>query len=923
MPKNKEMPKKRKTRKKKAIAISLIGVLTAGGVGGAVYYQQNSKVKMPAETKKAQSATAELGSISNTIVGTGNLALSDAQSQTIPSGIEIEEVMVESGDKVTKGETIATVSKASVLKAVEETQEEIKELDDQISDCQNDDDTDSIDASVDGRVKLIYAETGDDITDVMLENGSVLVLSLDGKMAVDIKAAGLKEDDTVNVTLSSGTQVTGTVESVSGSTCTITVTDNGTVYDDEVTVTDSDGKELGTGKLYIHEPLEVTGTTGTVSAVNVSENESVSSGTELFTLENSTSNVQYEQLLAEREAYSVTLKKLLQLSKNQKITADISGTVQSVNVSAGSSDSSSSNTSSTSSSGSSGTSGISKMSYTTGNYTAGNSNYNNATVSDSQAGIIRLSSTNMSAMSYTSVGMSYVNNFISTSSENTEGCENTEASEDEAVQSAASAEENIERQTEFTVQNESEEINDENNTNPATVLTLRITTEGQSTADTLAITAPTTGNTPTEEVSAADGSYTGSISWNPGDGSFAAGTVYQANVTLYAGEGYVFTGSSVNGIDNGVVSGVTASADGSTLSFTITYPQTAGDSDSGNNSGNGSENNSGSNSQDNKNNNSSDGNSNGFPDTDNSDSDKSGTGNNSDSTGGAGDSSGNNGQGNTSGNQSGTSGNTGTGGSAGTGSSGGSAASVQSGSGATSADTKSDTSSGTSASSDTTDLTSAYSTEVEAFTISSDEDMVLAVSVDELDINSVELGQEAVVELDAIEDETFTGEVTAIGDTASASGGVAKYTVSLTIPKDDRMKQGMNASATITIDSRENVVTIPVNALQEEGSKVFVYTEQDDDGNLSGEKEVTTGLSNGTTVEITEGLQEGETVYYNKTGNTQNSTSGSDGFPGGDFDKETGGPGGDMSSDKNGTRGGNDSQGGGNRQGGPGNMPNM
>lgn len=51
--------------------------------------------------KKAQSA-AELGSISNTIVGTGNLALTDAQSQTIPSGIEIEEVLVESGDQVKK-----------------------------------------------------------------------------------------------------------------------------------------------------------------------------------------------------------------------------------------------------------------------------------------------------------------------------------------------------------------------------------------------------------------------------------------------------------------------------------------------------------------------------------------------------------------------------------------------------------------------------------------------------------------------------------------------------------------------------------------------------------------------------------------------------------------------------------------------------
>ena len=345
------------------IAVSLVGVLAAGGIGGALYYKKSTAVKMPEGTKQAQSATAELGSISNTIVGTGNLALADAQSQTIPSGIEIEEVMVETGDQVSKGDTIAIVSKASVLKAVEETQEEIQELDDQISECQDDDDTDTIDASVDGRVKLIYAETGDDVTDVMLENGSMLVISLDGKMAVDIKAAGLDEGDNVTVTLSSGTQVTGTVADVSGSTCTVTVTDNGTTYDDEVTVTDSDGKELGTGNLYIHEPLEITGTTGTVSAVNVSENESVTSGTELLTLENSASEAQYEQLLAQREAYSATLKKLLELSKDQKIKADISGTVQSVNVSAGSSDSSSSSTSS-SSAGNSGSVNVSKMSYT-------------------------------------------------------------------------------------------------------------------------------------------------------------------------------------------------------------------------------------------------------------------------------------------------------------------------------------------------------------------------------------------------------------------------------------------------------------------------------------------------------------------------------------------------------------------------------
>ena len=121
------------------------------------------------------------------------------------------------------------------------------------------------------------------------------------------------------------------------------------------------------------------------------------------------------------------------------------------------------------------------------------------------------------------------------------------------------------------------------------------------------------------------------------------------------------------------------------------------------------------------------------------------------------------------------------------------------------------------------------------------------------------------------------------------------------------MKQGMNASATITIENRENVITIPVNALQEKGNKVFVYTEKDEDGNLSGETEVTTGLSDGTTVEITEGLSEGDTVYYNKSGNTDSGSGNDSGMPDGmgDFGDMSGGPGGNSDSGNSGGPGGN------------------
>lgn len=154
--------------------------------------------------------------------------------------------------------------------------------------------------------------------------------------------------------------------------------------------------------------------------------------------------------------------------------------------------------------------------------------------------------------------------------------------------------------------------------------------------------------------------------------------------------------------------------------------------------------------------------------------------------------------------------------------------------------------------------------------------MTMSVSVDELDINSVEVGQTATVTMDALEDVTLEGTVESVSNSASSSGsGSAKYTVEISVPKQDGMLIGMSASATIVVEESENVVTLPVDALQENGNENYVYTSVDEDGNLSGEVTVETGLSDGDTVEITSGLEDGDTVYYEKTGNTS-SSGGSD-----------------------------------------------
>lgn len=395
-------------------------------------------------------------------------------------------------------------------------------------------------------------------------------------------------------------------------------------------------------------------------------------------------------------------------------------------------------------------------------------------------------------------------------------------------------------------------------------------------AQTLGIVVPRTGGSPQTQIVSSDNSYTGTISWNPGDSTFQPAATYQAAVMLYAGEGYQFAADSVTQAVSGVLSGVSLSADGSTLSFTITFPETEGSTeepgdtsgDSGSTEGNqggsapsedaqNNTENSGSDTQTGEENGITDGESQVSPETQNN---NTGTTQNTGSSQGAGSTS---------------SGITGS-----VNAAGGTSSGTQTSNGQQSGEEETQT-----------DTASQYSTDTTAFTISGDTSMLLSVSVDELDINSVEQGQTAQVTFDAIEDKTFEGTVTKVGNTASASGGVAKYTVEITIPKDEEMKAGMNASATITIEEKENIVTIPVNALQERGEEVFVYTEQDDEGNLSGEQQVTTGLSDGENVEITEGLSEGDVVYYQKTGGGNTSSDTGFSMPGGDMGDM---PGGDM-----------------------------
>lgn len=104
--------------------------------------------------------------------------------------------------------------------------------------------------------------------------------------------------------------------------------------------------------------------------------------------------------------------------------------------------------------------------------------------------------------------------------------------------------------------------------------------------------------------------------------------------------------------------------------------------------------------------------------------------------------------------------------------------------------------------------------------------MTLEMSVDELDVANVKVGQSVEVTADAVEGETFTGTVTNVSLQSSYSNGVTNYPVTVTLDDTGNLLPGMNVDAKIILDSSEDALVIPASALMR-GNRVYVKKSSD------------------------------------------------------------------------------------------------
>ena len=186
--------------------------------------------------------------------------------------------------------------------------------------------------------------------------------------------------------------------------------------------------------------------------------------------------------------------------------------------------------------------------------------------------------------------------------------------------------------------------------------------------------------------------------------------------------------------------------------------------------------------------------------------------------------------------------------------------------------------------------------------------LTMTLSVDELDISDIEVGQTVTIVADAVEDQTYEGVVTKVSVAGTSSGSATTYPVTIRIDETDGLLPGMSVDATIELGSAEDVLAIPASALNR-GDTVLVTADSPSAANAvtgqteetaeapassaapEGESEeqqyvsvpVTTGITDGDYIEITSGLQEGDVVAYIPTSGSSDSGLGMmmGGMPGG------------------------------------------
>ncbi len=143
--------------------------------------------------------------------------------------------------------------------------------------------------------------------------------------------------------------------------------------------------------------------------------------------------------------------------------------------------------------------------------------------------------------------------------------------------------------------------------------------------------------------------------------------------------------------------------------------------------------------------------------------------------------------------------------------------------------------------------------------------MVVEANIPELYRSKINVGDSVVITPDSIPNLKVDGRVASIASLPvnmipwdSGSPKVFPSTISFNVKEDPRIVSGMSVQVDVVSQVLKDVISVPIEAVQEQEGKFFVYVSS---GSVPEQVDVSLGLSNDSFVEITSGLEEGDEVY--------------------------------------------------------------
>jgi HlyD family secretion protein len=151
--------------------------------------------------------------------------------------------------------------------------------------------------------------------------------------------------------------------------------------------------------------------------------------------------------------------------------------------------------------------------------------------------------------------------------------------------------------------------------------------------------------------------------------------------------------------------------------------------------------------------------------------------------------------------------------------------------------------------------------------------MIFEGKVDESEVGKLEEGKDIKVILGAIAEKEFPAVLTFVAPKGVEENGAVQFTIKadVAIEAHTKIRAGYSANAEIEIESKDSVLVIKEALLQFNRitEKPFVEL-REEDGTFS-KKNVTTGLSDGINIEITDGVEEGDQIkVWNKASEENN-----------------------------------------------------